>query len=111
LKKSTIEALKAFYGKDIEFRISQRRDKISEEIQQMFSDNIVEPKHGDRICNLIAAKEKLEQEIIKARSELKNAKKKFKRGEMDRDTLFDFEYRLIELRSQLEEVIDKLKKQ
>jgi hypothetical protein len=110
LKKSTIESLRAFYGNDIEFRISQKQDRISEEIQQMFNDNIVEPEGGQTISNLIAAREKIEQEIIKSKSELKNAKRKFKRGEIDRDDLFDFEYRLIELRAQLEEIIEKIKR-
>ena len=110
MKKSTIEALRAFYGNDIEFRISQKRDRIAEEIQQMFRDNIIEPEGGQKISNLIAAREKIEKEIVKAKSELKNAKRKFKRGEIDRDTLFDFEYRLIELRAQLEEILEKIKR-
>jgi DNA repair exonuclease SbcCD ATPase subunit len=109
LKKTIIDALKSFYGKDIEFRISEKRDKISEEIHQMFAQEDIDTS-SSRLCNLIAAREKLEREIVKAKSELKQAKKKFRRGEMDRDELFDFEFRLIELRSQLEEIIEKIKK-
>jgi hypothetical protein len=110
LKKSILDALRAFYGDDIEFRIVKKRDIISEEIQQIFRENIVDTRLSGSFQNLIAAREKLEKEIVKSKSELKNAKKKFKRGEMDRDTLFEFEYRLIELKNQLEDILDKIKR-
>lgn len=111
MKKSTIEALRAFYGHDIEFRISEKRDKIREEIQQMFAENLIQPEFAQsKLSNLIAAQQKLEKEILIVKSELKNAKKKFKRGSISRDELFETEFRLIELKSQLEEIIEKLKK-
>ena len=93
VKKATLDSLIKFFGVDIEFRISS---KIREEIKELFN----EVQYNF---------EKKNNDLQIAKAELKKAKKEFNRGEINRDTLFDYEYRLIELRNQLDEVIAKLK--
>lgn len=103
VKKDTLDNLRKFFG-DVEFRISS---KIREEINELFKD--VQSKYTSKGNDLQMAKVALEKQITKAKSELKKAKKAFTRNEIDRDTLFDYEFRLVELRSQLDEVLAKLK--
>ena len=104
VKKATLDSLRKFFGGDIEFRISS---KIREEIKELFNE--VQYNFEKKNSDLQIAKAELEKLITKSKAELKKAKKAFSRGEIDRDTLFDYEYRLIELRNQLDEVIAKLK--
>ena len=104
VKKATLDNLRKFFGGDIEFRISS---KIREEIKEIFNE--VQYNFEKKNSDLQLAKAELEKLIAKSKTELKKAKKSFNRGEIDRDTLFDYEYRLIELRNQLDEVIAKLK--
>ena len=105
LKKSTLDALHNFFGKSIELRVS---DKIRNEIAEIFKEQL---EYGRQTYDsLLAAKTELEKQINLAKTDLRNAKKLFKKGEMNRDTLFDYEYRIIELRLQLDEIINKLNK-
>lgn len=104
VKKETLDNLRKFFGGDIEFRISS---KIREEIREIFNE--AQTKYDTRLKDLQLAKDALEKQITKSKSELKKAKKQFNRGEIDRDTLFDYEYRLVELRNQLDEILAKLK--
>ena len=104
VKKATLDSLRKFFGGDIEFRISS---KIREEIKELFNE--VQYNFEKKNNDLQIAKAELEKLITKSKAELKKAKKEFNRGEINRDTLFDYEYRLIELRNQLDEVIAKLK--
>jgi len=104
VKKATLDSLRKFFGGDIEFRISS---KIRDEIREIFKE--VQYSYESKNEDLQLAKAELEKQITKAKSELKKAKKSFTRNEIDRDTLFDYEYRLVELRSQLDEVLAKLK--
>ncbi len=104
VKKETLDNLRKFFGGDIEFRISS---KIREEIREIFNE--AQTKYDTRVKDLQLAKDALEKQITKSKSELKKAKKQFNRGEIDRDTLFDYEYRLVELRNQLDEILAKLK--
>ena len=104
VKKATLELLKKFFGEDIEFKISNKiRREIAEIFMEQQAHDITEEK------DLLAAKAEVEKHINRAKTELKNARKLFKNGEIDRDTLFDYEFRLVELRAQLEEINAKLK--
>jgi len=103
LKKTTLDALKNFFGKSIELRVS---DKIRNEIAELFRDN---SDYGrEKGADLLIAKTEIEKQINLAKTDLRSAKKLYKKGEMDRDTLFDYEYRLVELRMQLDEILNKL---
>lgn len=104
VKKETLDMLRNFFGGEIEFRLSS---KIRDEIKEIFNE--VQYNFERKNNDLQLAKAELEKLITKSKSELKKAKKSFNRGEIDRDALFDYEYRLIELRNQLDEVIAKLK--
>ena len=103
LKKTTLDALKNFFGKSIELRVS---DKIRNEINEMFRENSEYCR--EKGADLLITKGEIEKQINLAKTDLRNAKKLYKKGEMDRDTLFDYEYRLVELRMQLDEIINKL---
>jgi hypothetical protein len=103
VKKGVLDILKKFFGKSIELRVSS---KIKNEIADMFKDQI---DYGmETEAKILIAKAELEKQINLAKTDLRNAKKLYKKGDMDRDTLFDYEYRLVELRMQLDELLNKL---
>lgn len=105
VKKSTLDQLRKFFGGDIEFRISS---KIRQEIGELFKE--AQSIHiPERDQNLEMAKAELEQQLDIAKSDLRKARKSFKRGEMTRDVLFEYEYRLFEIRNQLDEINTKLR--
>jgi hypothetical protein len=105
VKKSTLDSLRKFFGGDIEFRISS---KIRQEISEIFKE--AQLIHiPDRNKDLEMVKIELEKELAIAKADLKKARKSFKKGEMDRDTLFEYEYRMFEIRNQLDEVNSKLR--
>jgi hypothetical protein len=105
VKKSTLDLLRKFFGGDIEFRISS---KIRQEISEIFKEaqTIHIPERNE---DLEMAKAELEKQLAIARADLKKAKKAFKRGNMTRDVLFEYEYRLFEIRNQLDEINTKLR--
>jgi FKBP-type peptidyl-prolyl cis-trans isomerase (trigger factor) len=103
LKKATLDQLKTFFGKDIELRVS---NKIRNEIADIFKEQLELGKESE--VSLLVAKAELEKQVNLAKTDLRTAKKLYKKGEMDRDTLFDYEYRLVELRMQLDDIINKL---
>ena len=103
LKKATLETLKAFFGKEIELRVS---NKIRNEIAEIFRENSEYGKETE--SELILAKGQIEKQIDLAKSDLRGAKKLYKKGEIDRETLFDYEFRLVELRMQLDDILNKL---
>jgi|APFre7841882793_1041355.scaffolds.fasta_scaffold74389_2 FKBP-type peptidyl-prolyl cis-trans isomerase (trigger factor) len=103
LKKATLESLKSFFGKEIELRIS---NKIRNEIAEIFKEQLEEGKEKE--VNLLVIKAELERQINLAKTELRSAKKLYKKGEMNRDELFDYEFRLVELRMQLDDILNKL---
>jgi hypothetical protein len=105
VKKSTLDQLRKFFGGDIEFRISS---KIRQEIGELFKE--AQAIHiPERDQDLEMAKAELEKQLAIAKSDLKKAKKTFKRGEITRDVLFEYEYRLFEIRNQLDEINTKLR--
>jgi len=105
VKKSTLDSLRKFFGGDIEFRISS---KIRQEISEIFKE--AQLIHiPDRNKDLEMVKIELEKELAIANADLKKARKSFKKGEMDRDNLFEYEYRMFEIRNQLDEVNSKLR--
>lgn len=102
VKKGALDILKKFFGKGIELRVS---NKIKNEISDMFRELDYSAEYESK---LLLAKAELEKQINVAKTDLRNAKKLYKKGDMDRDTLFDYEYRLVELRMQLDELLNKL---
>jgi hypothetical protein len=105
VKKSTLDQLRKFFGGDIEFRISS---KIRQEIGELFKE--AQSIHiPERDQDLEIAKAELERQLDIAKSDLRKARKSFKRGEMTRDVLFEYEYRLFEIRNQLDEINTKLR--
>lgn len=104
VKKATLDLLKRFFGEEIEFKIS---NKIRREIAEIFMEQQAHEVSEEK--DLLAAKAEIEKHINRAKTELKNARKLFKNGEIDRDTLFDYEFRLVELRAQLDEINAKLR--
>ena len=104
VKKTTVEALRNFFGKGVELKVTS---KISDEISAMFSEQqaVSIKEHSE----LLAIKDKLERLIMYAANDYKKAKKLFKRGEVSKDELFECENRLIKLKNELDEINFKLK--
>jgi hypothetical protein len=103
VKKATIQALRDFFGKNVEFKITS---KISDEIIEMFNEQIATHDRDE----LLVIKDEIERLLKHAASEYKKAKKLFKRGEITIDELIENEDNLTKLKNELEEINFKLRK-